>query len=414
MKEAAEVLQDEKNRTARLHIAIVSNLYPPLIRGGAEISTKLLAQALEQLGHRISIITSKEAAELAQDKEVIGVRAKRPYFAHTSERHSLTARILWHTAESMSFGPKEIVKVLSTIRPDAILTQNLTGLGSRILQRIKEAVGPDVPVVHTLRDYGLMCIKNSLYHSAGNPCPPFSLCSFRSALAMQSTKSIDGVVGISKHVLNRHLTSGFFPNAVPHVIQNGIDASGRVQSIPLENRAFAFGYVGRIADEKGVFSLVEAYRKAKRSNPDLGPLAIAGDGDTRDINQLLRLISGLPVTYVGSVQPYEFFGKCATAIIPSKWEEPFGRVVIEAASMGCQLIVADRGGLLEAVEVAGGAEFASSCASINPTDIEAFAGTLANWKLKPIPSVPFTQRSGSDVAKEYINIINDIRAARHS
>jgi hypothetical protein len=40
--------------------------------------------------------------------------------------------------------------------------------------------------------------------------------------------------------------------------------------------------------------------------------------------------------------------KSEIAVVPSRWEEPFGRVALEAAACGCATITSDTGGLSEA------------------------------------------------------------------
>ena len=44
--------------------------------------------------------------------------------------------------------------------------------------------------------------------------------------------------------------------------------------------------------------------------------------------------------------------KSEIAVIPSRWEEPFGRTSLEAASRGSAVIISDRGGLPETSSVA--------------------------------------------------------------
>ena len=43
----------------------------------------------------------------------------------------------------------------------------------------------------------------------------------------------------------------------------------------------------------------------------------------------------------------ELFNKSEIAIIPSRWEEPFGRTALEASSRGCATIISNKGGLIE-------------------------------------------------------------------
>jgi len=47
-----------------------------------------------------------------------------------------------------------------------------------------------------------------------------------------------------------------------------------------------------------------------------------------------------------------FLNKSEIAVIPSRWEEPFGRTALEASSRGCATIISDRGGLPETTDEA--------------------------------------------------------------
>ena len=38
------------------------------------------------------------------------------------------------------------------------------------------------------------------------------------------------------------------------------------------------------------------------------------------------------------------------AVVPSRWEEPFGRTALEASSSGCATIISNRGGLIETTD----------------------------------------------------------------
>ena len=43
------------------------------------------------------------------------------------------------------------------------------------------------------------------------------------------------------------------------------------------------------------------------------------------------------------------FNKTSITVVCSRWEEPFGRTSLEAASRGCAVIISNRGGLPETV-----------------------------------------------------------------
>jgi len=54
--------------------------------------------------------------------------------------------------------------------------------------------------------------------------------------------------------------------------------------------------------------------------------------------------------YLSHKKVLAFIDKCSIVTVPSKWEEPFGRVALEASSRGCATIVSNRGGLPETTE----------------------------------------------------------------
>ena len=48
----------------------------------------------------------------------------------------------------------------------------------------------------------------------------------------------------------------------------------------------------------------------------------------------------------------KIFEQSEIAVIPSRWEEPFGRTALEASSRGCATIISNRGGLTETTDSA--------------------------------------------------------------
>ena len=45
----------------------------------------------------------------------------------------------------------------------------------------------------------------------------------------------------------------------------------------------------------------------------------------------------------------QYLEKTSIAVVCSRWNEPFGRSSLEAASRGCAVIISDRGGLKETI-----------------------------------------------------------------
>jgi glycosyltransferase involved in cell wall biosynthesis len=101
-------------------------------------------------------------------------------------------------------------------------------------------------------------------------------------------------------------------------------------------------FAGRLAEEKGVDTIIEA---ARRSGV---PLVIAGTGP--DAERLQTLAQGAPVRFAGRLRPAELRDvrrRAAFAVVPSRWDEPCPYAVIEAMAAGLPTLVSDVGGLPE-------------------------------------------------------------------
>ncbi len=101
---------------------------------------------------------------------------------------------------------------------------------------------------------------------------------------------------------------------------------------------------GRLVSEKGFDVAIAAARAAGV------PLTIAGEGP--DEPRLRTLAAGADVTFTGWV-PSERLGElragAAVVLVPSRWEEPFGYVALDALAAGVPVLASDRGGLPEVV-----------------------------------------------------------------
>jgi glycosyltransferase involved in cell wall biosynthesis len=161
------------------------------------------------------------------------------------------------------------------------------------------------------------------------------------------------------------------PTGKAIVVYNGI-ATDPVPA--LKERIFAF--VGRVIPVKGAVELVKAFAQAAPYLPDWR-LAIAGDDPEGLLNgpgaatAREREALGERLTLMGQVSHAEamaLYARAEIAVVPSLWQEPFGRSAIEAMANGCALITSGRGGLAEIADGAGEV--------VEPEDIAAFAAAL--------------------------------------
>ena len=61
-------------------------------------------------------------------------------------------------------------------------------------------------------------------------------------------------------------------------------------------------------------------------------------------HERFKILSWLPHKKIINI-----YKKSSISVVPSTWEEPFGRTSLEAASRGCAVIISDRGGLKETI-----------------------------------------------------------------
>jgi glycosyltransferase involved in cell wall biosynthesis len=120
-------------------------------------------------------------------------------------------------------------------------------------------------------------------------------------------------------------------------------------------------YVGRIVPEKGVEALLTALEKVLPHNKGWrvvfagarrhGELDKASTDFGRQICTRIDAL-GAQAVFLGHQSHaaiLDQFAHAAIAVVPSVWEEPMGRVAIEAMAAGCALITSGRGGLKELV-----------------------------------------------------------------
>jgi glycosyltransferase involved in cell wall biosynthesis len=108
-------------------------------------------------------------------------------------------------------------------------------------------------------------------------------------------------------------------------------------------------YVGRLAREKDLDVLAQAYRRVRATAPKT-VLVVVGDGPYRD--DLQRACDGLPVVFAGFLSGEELSRAYASSdlfVFPSS-TDTFGNVLLEAQASGLPVIASDAGGPKETLK----------------------------------------------------------------
>ena len=288
--------------------------------GGAEVFARLLARDSQRRGHECLVVTDT-AAGLPPDGWVDGLAIKRfPFQAALAARDIDAVTALGTRAKGLlrEFAPHVIH--LHTAQP-----------GAFFYLRAHRAV--PVPSVFTTHD---------LVPSSGRDSP----------LLAQVLGTAQRVVGISAAMVARTIDA--FPEIAPRTVQitPGLPMPATSPS-PLPWAPPVLLGIGRLTPEKGFDLFLRALPPLVRRVPDL-KVAIAGDGPARAGLEVLASTLGLEacVRFLGWVEPEDIPGLIdgATAVVvPSRWQEPFGLVAVQAMQMARPVVAARIGGLPEAV-----------------------------------------------------------------
>lgn len=140
------------------------------------------------------------------------------------------------------------------------------------------------------------------------------------------------------------------------VVYNGVQVPARLptaaerraarRGLGLDEDEFVVAYVGRVSPEKGVRHLVEGFLDC--ASP--ARLLVAGDG--ADLEPMRALAAELGVAsrtvFMGYVSdPVPVYLAADVLVVPSLWNEAFGRVVVEGMARGAVVVATTVGGMQE-------------------------------------------------------------------
>lgn len=333
-----------------MRVLHLSMLYPPHILGGAERSVEMLAEAMVSLGHEVA--ASCIAPEGEQPKDRNGVRVYRmphetDFWPEEWPKHSKPARFWSKFKQQFNTRLEQhFLDVIDDFKPDVVHTHSMVDVSTLLWRAAKKR---DRPLVHTLRDYDVMCANSTLFHK-GKRCQSRHLkCKILNFAKLRHQHNVDAVAGVGAEILSTHLEMGYFastPEELRRVIWNAAVVEGVGDNYERPNRdgqPFTFGYIGRIDIDKGVGTVLDACRTLRTTRDDW-QVKIAGRASS-GLEPFENMANGSPVEFVGFVHPKEFFEMIDVLIVPSIWPEPLPRTILESYAMGVPVIGSDSGGI---------------------------------------------------------------------
>lgn len=167
------------------------------------------------------------------------------------------------------------------------------------------------------------------------------------------------------------------PGAVPDVLHNSLDAAEVPEPVPPHRRDKTILFAGRFVADKGVDIFIEACARAMPHLPGWRAELIGADGfsfESRVTDYVRRwqpaaAAAGIVMHgYRPHGEVLQAMARAAIVVVPSRWQEPFGLVALEAMACGAALVCSGRGGLAEI----GG----EACLPFDPDDLASAAFAL--------------------------------------
>jgi len=198
----------------------------------------------------------------------------------------------------------------------------------------------------------------------------------------ERAREVDALVATSRFYADAMQDYLDAPAERIHPVHVGLDLSGHGLRPPLrDGRPFVIGYLARLAPEKGLHVLADAFHLLAR---DVGAenvrLRIAGWLGERDrpyVEGVLARLGeeglGAAVEHVGEVErdgKIAFLQSLHVLSVPTVYREPKGMFVLEALANGVPVVQPAHGSFPETIEATGGGLL---CA---PEDAESLAAAL--------------------------------------
>ena len=156
-------------------------------------------------------------------------------------------------------------------------------------------------------------------------------------------KNVDKIIFISKWVKKRFFKDlPILSDNKTHIIYHSINSHKKKI-----NKKKQIIFVGKLNESKGYDLYCKSMFKVLNKNKDWNAISIGEEKRFQNYPTHKRHIN---LGQISHKKVLNYLSKSEIAIIPSRWEEPFGRTALEASSRGCATIISNSGGLSETTD----------------------------------------------------------------
>ncbi len=274
---------------------------------------------------------------------------------------------LWNTSVA-----RQIADIVSEQHIDVVHFHNTFPLVSPAAYWAVRARG--AAVVQTLHNFRLLCAAANFYREQDGvgrvcedclgkllPLPAVQHSCYRGSRAGSAvvasmqvghrllgsyTRAVDRYVTLSESGRQKFVQGGL-PARKMSIKPNFLAHDPGMSPGPVPGAGYAL-FVGRLTQEKGLLTLLDAWATVGQTLP----LKIAGDGPL--LEEVKRRAAQTPGVEVLGRQDRAQVGKlmaeATLLLIPSEWPEAFGMVLLEAFACGLPVVASDIGALASLIE----------------------------------------------------------------
>lgn len=329
------------------------------LRGGSEKYYFELANLLKEKGHQIAFFSMQNEKNIKT--------GEKEYFVDEIDLNTgskLKALDVIYSKENK----KKMTEALEDFKPDIVHVNNFQRqLSESIIDAINEK---NIPIVFTAHDVQAVCPAITMLDKDKQICElcmkgKYFNCIKKKCIKNSNLKSVLGAIEGKyyrlKKVYNKKISYIITPSEFykEKLIEDGENEKNietihnfiHLEDYNLDISDKGYGlYIGRLAKEKGILNLVEAFSRIQGEK-----LYIAGDGpekekiekiiENRDLQDNIKLLG-----YLNQDEVKKYIKNARFIVVPSIWYENCPYSILETQAIGKPVIGADIGGIPELVK----------------------------------------------------------------
>jgi glycosyltransferase involved in cell wall biosynthesis len=329
-----------------MRVLMVHNRYSSAAPSGEDVVVDAERRLLQRAGHEV----------ITYERHVDELAAAGPLaLARTALELQGSGRTL-----------RELSALISAHRPEVAHFHNL--FPSISASAYAACAHGGVPVVQTIHNYRWSCVAATHFRDGvlceacepGRPWPAVHHGCFRRSRAASVAaalaqwrehrrrtleRGVSRFLALTEFARQRLARAGM-PLARIGVRPNFVELPSALPPTSIVEPPYAV-YVGRLSDEKGILTLLEAWRDIRGL-----PLQVIGDGRLRPQCERFVVQHGIDARFLGNLprpRALQAVAGASMQLIPSRWFEGMPLVMLEAWALGVPVIASVIGGLAEMI-----------------------------------------------------------------